>query len=55
MMTENITEMPVKPKMVQTCFKEQKRNSHLKLKQKQNKPELVVSSLESLVESSEHC
>ena len=52
-MTKNITEMPVKPKIVQTCVKEQKRISHLKLKQ--NKPELVVSSLESLVESSEHC
>ena len=47
MMTGNITEMPVKPKMVETCVKEQKWNSNMKLKWDELK--VVVSCLEKVL------
>ena len=47
MMTGNITEMPVKPKMVETCVKEQKWNSNMKLKW--DKLKVVVSCLEKVL------
>ena len=47
MMTGSITEMPVKPKMVETCVKEQKWNSNMKLKWDELK--VVVSCLEKVL------
>ena len=47
MMTGNITEKPVKPKMVETCVKKQKWNSNMKLKWDELKA--VVSYLEKVL------
>lgn len=47
MMTENITEMPVKPKMVEACVKKQERSNNMKLIW--NEPKVVVSCLEKVL------
>ena len=47
MMTENITEMPVKPKMVEACVKKQERSNNMKLRW--NEPKVVVSCLEKVL------